>query len=83
MNETTVTVDEKGRIIIPQKIRKTAKLKKGTQLNIKTHGKTIVMELMEPVADKYLGAFKINKWPENLDELPTEVIKKWWTTQAT
>jgi hypothetical protein len=41
------------------------------------------MEPLEPVADKYYGAFKITKWPENMDEFIVEVIKKWWTTQAT
>jgi AbrB family looped-hinge helix DNA binding protein len=83
MNSTTVKVDEKGRIIIPKDIRKTANLKEGSYVTIRAKGKTIIMEPLEPVADKYFGAFKVTTWPENLDEFIVEVIKKWWTTQPT
>jgi AbrB family looped-hinge helix DNA binding protein len=83
MSNTTAKVDEKGRIIIPKNIRETAKLKEGSYVTIKAKGKTIIMEPLEPVADKYYGAFKITKWPENMDEFIVEVIKKWWTTQPT
>jgi AbrB family looped-hinge helix DNA binding protein len=83
MSNTTAKIDEKGRIIIPKNIRETAKLKEGSYVAIKAKGKTIIMEPLEPVADKYYGAFKITKWPENMDEFIVEVIKKWWTTQAT
>jgi AbrB family looped-hinge helix DNA binding protein len=83
MNNTTAKIDEKGRIIIPKIIRETAQLKEGSYVTIKAKGKTIIMEPLEPVADKYYGAFKIAKWPENMDEFIVEVIKKWWTTQAT
>ena len=83
MSNTTAKVDGKGRIVIPKEIRETAKLKEGSYVTIKTKGKTIIMEPLEPVADKYYGAFKIAKWPENIDEFTVEVIKKWWTTQST
>ncbi len=83
MSSTTVKVDEKGRIIIPKSIRKITNLKEGSCLSIKAEGKTIIIEPIEPVADKYYGAFKIAKWPENIDEFIVEVIKKWWTNQPT
>ncbi len=83
MSDTTVKVDEKGRVIIPKSIRETAKLKEGSYVNIKAKGKIIIIEPTEPVADKYYGAFKITKWPEDMDEFITEVIKKWWTPQPT
>lgn len=83
MSEAAVKVDEKGRIVIPKEIRETAKLKEGSYVTIKTKGKTIIMEPLEPVADKYYGAFKIAKWPENIDEFTVEVMKKWWATQPT
>ncbi|MEM0444265.1 MAG: hypothetical protein QXJ73_08960 [Candidatus Caldarchaeum sp.] len=38
-----------------------------------------MIEPLEPTADKYFGAFKIMKWPEDLDEFVTEVVRKWWT----
>jgi AbrB family looped-hinge helix DNA binding protein len=83
MNSTTVKVDEKGRIIIPKDIRKTANLKEGSYVTIRAKGKTIIVEPLEPVADKYYDVFKVTTWPENLDEFIVEVIKKWWTTQPT
>ena len=83
MSDTTVKVDEKGRIIIPKNIREAAELKEGSYVTIKSKGKIIMMEPLEPVADKYYGVFKVTRWPENMDEFIVEVIKKWWTTKAT
>ena len=83
MNETTVKVDEKGRVMIPKSIRETAKLKEGSYVNIKAKGKTVIIEAAEPIADKYYGAFKITKWPEDMDEFTAEVMQKWWTDRAT
>ncbi len=74
MGETTVKVDEKGRVIIPKSIRKTTKLKEGSYVNIKAEGKTIIMEAAEPAADKYYGTFKIAKWPEDIDEFIEKVM---------
>ena len=76
---TTVKMDEKGRIIVPKRIRKAAQLKKGSYLNIRSKGKTVILEAAEPVADKYFGLVKITNWPKNLDldEYAVEVEKKW------
>ncbi|MCJ7613724.1 AbrB/MazE/SpoVT family DNA-binding domain-containing protein [Candidatus Bathyarchaeota archaeon] len=83
MSEPTVKIDKKGRIVIPKNIRKTAKLKEGSYVNIKTKGKSIIIEPAEPVADKYYGAFKITQWPEDIDEFTVEVMQKWWISHAT
>ena len=83
MGSTTVKVDEKGRVIIPKSIREIANLKEGSCVTIKAKGKTIILEPVEPVADKFFGAFKVTKWPENIDDFTAEVLQKWWTTQAT
>jgi AbrB family looped-hinge helix DNA binding protein len=83
MRDDTAKVDEKGRVIIPKDIRETVNLKEGTYVTIKTRGKAIIMGPLEPVADKYFGAFKVTTSPENLHEFIVEVIKKWWTTQPT
>ena len=79
MAETTVKMDEKGRIIIPKRVRKSAQLKEGTSMIIRSKGKRIILEPIEPVADKYFGAFKVTNWPENLDldEFVVEVKEKW------
>lgn len=83
MSDTTVKVDEKGRIIIPKKVREAAELKEGSYVTIKSKGKIIIMEPLEPVADKYYGVFKVTRWPEDMDEFIVEVIKQWWTAQVT
>ncbi|MEM3403449.1 MAG: AbrB/MazE/SpoVT family DNA-binding domain-containing protein [Nitrososphaeria archaeon] len=79
----TVKVDEKGRVIIPKSLREKAKVKKGSYVKIKADEKSILIEPLEPIADKYFGAFKITKWPEDLDEFVVEVMNKWWTQKAT
>ncbi len=78
-----VRVDEKGRVVIPKNIREKAKMRKGGYVKIMAKEKSIILEPLEPFADKYFGAFKIDKWPEDLDEIAVEVTKKWWASQAT
>lgn len=78
-----VRVDEKGRVVIPKNIREKAKMRKEGYVKIMVEEKNIIIEPLKPFADKYFGAFKIDKWPEDLDEFAVEVIKKWWASQAT
>jgi AbrB family looped-hinge helix DNA binding protein len=83
MVETTAKLDEKGRVRIPKQIRQAAQLKEGICVNIKAKGKTIIIEATQPVADKYYGAFKVDKWPENIDQYATEAIQKRWKQHGT
>ena len=83
MEETVTKIDEKGRIIIPRKIRKKAKLKPGTYLAIKSKDNLIILEPSESIAEKYFGIFQISRWPENLDEFITEATRKWWAQHST
>ena len=76
-------VDEKGRILIPKNIREKVELKKGSYASVKVDGKTIVIEPLESVADKYFGAFKISRWPKDIDEFMAEVMGRWWITRDT
>ena len=80
---TIVKVDEKGRVVIPKSIREKVKLREGSYVNVRAEGKIIIMEPLESIADKYFGAFKVSRWPEDLDEFIVEVTKRWWTSQAT
>jgi len=80
---TIVKVDEKGRVVIPKSVREKVKLKEGSYVNVRAEGKIIIMEPLESIADKYFGAFKVSRWPEDLDEFIAEVTKRWWTSQAT
>ena len=83
MEEAITKIDEKGRIIIPKTIRKKAKLKPGTYVNVKSKDHLIIIEPSESIAEKYSGIFQISKWPENLDEFATAATKKWWNQQGT
>ena len=78
MLETTVKMDKKGRVIIPKKIRETIQLTTDSNLSIKSDGKTITLQVSEPIADKYYGIVPIKNWPDDLDNyLATEVLKQW------
>lgn len=83
MVETTTKLDEKGRVRIPKQIRDAAQLKEGSCVHIKTKGKTIVIELAEPVADKYYGAFSVEKWPSDIDSFVGEEMQKRWKQKGT
>lgn len=76
-----VKVDEKGRVVIPKSIREKTELKEGSYVYVTAKGKSIIINPLEPAADKYFGAFKIVRWPEDLDEFVIEVIKRWWMPQ--
>ena len=52
-------------------------------MKVTTKEKNVLIEPLEPSADKYFEAFKITRWPKNLDEFVVEVMKQWWTTQVT
>ncbi|MBS7650726.1 AbrB/MazE/SpoVT family DNA-binding domain-containing protein [Candidatus Bathyarchaeota archaeon] len=78
-----VKVDSKGRVLIPKSIREMVELKDGSYVNVTVQGRRILIEPLEPVASKYRGAFKIVKWPEDLDEFIFEVMRDWWKQRAT
>jgi len=73
-----IKVDEKGRILIPKNIRENVGIKEKSYVRITIEGRKIVVEPLESVADKYYGAFKIDRWPEDLDHFLVEAVKKWW-----
>jgi len=78
-----VRVDEKGRIIIPKSIREKVELKEKDYVSVRVEKKKIILEPLKSVANKYFGIFKIERWPEDLDEFSVEVIRRWWKTKAT
>jgi len=81
--ESTVKIDEKGRIMLPEKVRKATKLGKGTYVTVKAKDRTITIEPAKSIADKYCGIFQITNWPEDLDEFTIEATRKWWATHGT
>jgi len=79
----TVKVDEKGRVIIPKKIRRRAGVKEGSYVKIEADERGIIIQPIGPIASKHYGAFKITKWPEDLDEFVIEVVREWWSPKPT
>lgn len=66
---------------------KGSKAKKSDQrrgyVKITTKEDGAIIEPLEPTADKYFGAFKIDTCPEDLDEVAVKVMKKRWNEQHT
>jgi len=79
----TVKVDGKGRVIIPKSLRRRAGVREGSYVKVRGEGKIIVIEPVESIADKYYGAFKVERWPEDLDDFMARVMREWWTLRAT
>jgi AbrB family looped-hinge helix DNA binding protein len=79
----TTKVDKRGRVVIPKDLREKAKVKEGTTVKIMATEKGIVLEPLESIADKYFGAFKVTRWPEDLDEFVVKVMRGWWQQRAT
>ena len=78
-----VKIDEKGRIVIPKSLRERTEMKEGDYVKVTVKEKTIVVMPLEPVADKYFRAFRVDRWPEDLDEFVFEVLKEWWKPKST
>jgi len=78
-----VKVDEKGRIVIPRTLREKTEMKEGSYVKVTAREKSIVIEPLQPIAEKYFGAFQITRWPKDLDEFIVEVLKEWWRPKST
>jgi hypothetical protein len=62
-------VDGEGRVT-------TRRLRAGGYVRVRGVGRAIVIEPVESVADKYYGAFKVEKWPEDLDDFMARVLRE-------
>ncbi|MEM2988464.1 MAG: AbrB/MazE/SpoVT family DNA-binding domain-containing protein, partial [Candidatus Bathyarchaeia archaeon] len=62
-----VKVDGKGRVVIPKGLRRMAEVREGDYVIVAAKGKSIVIEPLGPIADRYFGAFKVEEWPRDLD----------------
>lgn len=78
-----VRVDEKGRVIIPKRLRRKFKVKEGGYVRVKADEERIVIEPLEPISDKHFGAFEIKEWPEDLDGFLAEAMRGWWSQKPT
>ncbi len=78
MNSVVVRVDKKGRLVIPKRLREELDIKDGCYVELSVEGDKIVLKPIKSIADKYFGVFKVENWPEDLDEfLVKEVTRRW------
>ena len=80
--KAVVKVDSKGRIAIPKTIREKARVKPGDLVEVSLEEEKITIRPLESIADKYYGVYKVEKWPEDLDEFLVEVLRKWWINRS-
>ncbi|RSN79119.1 AbrB/MazE/SpoVT family DNA-binding domain-containing protein [Candidatus Methanodesulfokora washburnensis] len=78
MTTEVVRIDKKGRLLIPKKLREKAGIEEGGLVKLRAEERGIIIEPVESVADKYFGAFKVERWPDDLDEFLIRVMKEWW-----
>ncbi len=83
MLETIVRVDDEGKILIPRHFRELLRLREGNFVKVKVENRRIVVEPIWSTADRLYGAFKVEKWPDNLDEFMVEAAKKWHMRRST
>ena len=78
MESVVAKVDKKGRLVIPKRLREELGIVDECYVEVSTKGNKIVLKPVKSIADEYFGVFKVEKWPEDLDEFMTkEVVNKW------
>lgn len=51
--------------------------RRGGYVRIESVDDHVVIRPHEPVAEEYYGVFKIEEWPEDLDEYMSEALQDW------
>ena len=71
-------IDKKGRIVVPKKVREELGIVDETYVEIRTEGDKIILKPIKSIADEYFGVFKVENWPEDLDEFLMKEVKRRW-----
>ncbi|MGC8932910.1 MAG: AbrB/MazE/SpoVT family DNA-binding domain-containing protein [Candidatus Methanodesulfokora sp.] len=69
-------IDEKGRLLIPKKLRREAGVQEGGFVRLTVRGNCIIIEPVKP-AEQFFEAFKVKEWPEDLDKFVIMVMRDW------
>ena len=77
--EVVVKVDDKGRILIPKKMRDRAGIRERGFARVYLEGNRIIIERADSLADRYYGIIKVRKRPDDLDRFLVEAARKWWS----
>ena len=78
-----VIIDRKGRILLPKKVREMVGLDQGGYVRVKVEGERVIIEPIGSIAEEYFGAYKVGKWPEDLDSFMVETVRRWWASRGT
>ena len=78
-----VKLDEKGGLVIPEEMRDKVGLKDGGQVILEVDGECVIIKPSKPGSERFYGALKVERWPEDLDEYPSEVLKDLWKINHT
>ena len=78
-----VRVDEKGRILIPRRLREKTGIREGSYVRVELDGERVIITPVTPNSEKYFGVFKVSRWPRDLDEFIVEAMRRWWLPKAT
>jgi len=78
-----VKVDERGRMVIPKDIRERIGVEGGGYVRVESEDNRVIIRPHEPVAEEYYGVFKIEEWPEDLDDYMSEALRNWWRNRRT
>jgi len=73
-----VRVDDRGRILIPKSIREKINLRRGCYVRIMVENGKLILEPLKSIAENFYGVFRVDVWPDDLDEFIIKVIEKWW-----
>ncbi|WP_369611179.1 AbrB/MazE/SpoVT family DNA-binding domain-containing protein [Sulfurisphaera javensis] len=72
MNEKIVTLDERGRIILPKEIREKVNARK---LKVKLVKESILLQPVDDAVDRFYGIFK-GKVEKDVDEIFNEAVEE-------
>lgn len=76
--EVLVRIDRKGRVLIPKHVREVLGIDEGSTLKLRVEEGRIVLEPIGSIASRFYGVFKVERWPEDLDEFIVEAVRSWW-----
>lgn len=71
-----VRVDRRGRLVIPKELREKFGIRDYVEISVE--GNKIIIRPIKSIADKFFGVFKVERWPEDLDEFLAKEVTKGW-----
>jgi len=63
--------------VIPKEVREALNVREGSLLKVHIEGNKAIIEPAEDVVEKFKGSVKVDRWPEDLDEFLSEVLRSW------